>query len=107
MKVYCYSGHLPLAIDLMKEGFYISFAGPLTYKNAKKTVEVAGKIPLDRILIETDCPYLSPEPLRGKRNEPANVSYTAAKLAAIRNKPPEEIAYLTARNTKQVFRIND
>ena len=105
--LHCYSGHLPLAIDLMKEGFYISFAGPLTYKNAKKTVEVAGKIPLDRILIETDCPYLSPEPLRGKRNEPANVSYVAAKLAAIRNKSPEEIAYLTARNAKQVFRIND
>lgn len=105
--LHCYSGHLPLAIDLMKEGFYISFAGPLTYKNAKKTVEVAGKIPLDRILIETDCPYLSPEPLRGKRNEPANVSYVAAKLASIRNKSPEEIAYLTARNTKQVFRIND
>lgn len=105
--LHCYSGHLPLAVDLMKEGFYISFAGPLTYKNAKKTVEVAGKIPLDRILIETDCPYLSPEPLRGKRNEPANVSYIAGKLAAIRNKPLEEIAYLTARNTKQVFRIND
>ena len=105
--LHCYSGHLPLAIDLMKEGFYISFAGPLTYKNAKKTVEVAGKIPLDRILIETDCPYLSPEPLRGKRNEPANVSHIAEKLAAIRNKPVEEIAYLTALNTKQVFRIND
>lgn len=105
--LHCYSGHLPLAIDLMKEGFYLSFAGPLTYKNAKKTVEVAGKIPLDRILIETDCPYLSPEPLRGKRNEPANVSHIAAKLAAIRNKSLEEIAYLTARNAKQVFRIKD
>ena len=93
----------------MKEGFYISFAGPLTYKNARKTVEVAGKISLEKILIETDCPYLTPEPLRGKikRNEPANVSHVAAKLAEIRNKPLEEIAYITALNTKRVFRIND
>ena len=82
-------------------------AGPLTYKNAKKTVEVAGKIPLDRILVETDCPYLTPEPHRGKRNEPANVSYTASKLAAIRNQDPQEIAYMTGLNTRRVFRIND
>ena len=64
--MHCYSGHLPLAIELMKEGFYISFAGPLTYKNARKTVEVASRITLDRILIETDCPYLTPEPLAGE-----------------------------------------
>lgn len=103
--MHCYSGRLPLAVELMREGFYISFAGPLTYKNAKKTHEVAAKIPMDRILLETDCPYLSPEPLRGKRNEPANVKYVAQKMAEIRGKDIEEIAYITSLNAKKVFRI--
>lgn len=105
--MHCFSGFLPMAIDLMKQGFYISFAGPLTFKNAKKTVEVAAKIPQDRILIETDCPYLSPEPFRGKRNEPANVNYVAAKLAEIRQKSVEEITYMTSLNATNVFRIKD
>ncbi len=103
--LHCYSGHLPMAMDLMKAGFYISFAGPLTYKSAKKAHEVASKISLDRILIETDCPYLTPEPLRGKRNEPANVAHVAKKLAEIRNRSFEEIAYLTSRNARRVFRL--
>lgn len=103
--MHCYSGHLPLAIDLMKEGFYISFAGPVSFKNAHKTKEVAAHIPLDRILIETDCPYLAPEPLRGKPNEPANVVYVAQALAELRRKPVEEIAYLTSRNAAQVYRL--
>ncbi|MGS0745675.1 TatD family hydrolase [Syntrophomonas erecta subsp. sporosyntropha] len=105
--MHCYSGHLPLAIDFMKEDFYISFAGPLTFKNSKKSHEVAARIPLDRVLIETDCPYLTPEPHRGKRNEPALVTLVGAKLAEIRNKPVEEIAYLTSRNARQVYRIKD
>lgn len=105
--MHCFSGFLPMAIDLMKQGFYISFAGPLTFKNAKKTVEVAAKIPQDRILIETDCPYLSPEPFRGKRNEPARVSYIAAKLAEIRQKSVKEITYITSLNARKVFRIKD
>lgn len=104
--LHCYSGHLPLALDLMKAGFYISFAGPLTYKNAKKTHEVASRISLDRIMIETDCPYLTPEPLRGKRNEPAYVAYVARKLAELRNKSFDEIAYITSRNARQVFRLD-
>ncbi|MDD2586337.1 MAG: TatD family hydrolase [Syntrophomonadaceae bacterium] len=105
--MHCFSGFLPMAIDLMKQGFYISFAGPLTFKNAKKTVEVAAKMPQDRILIETDCPYLSPEPFRGKRNEPARVSYIAAKLAEIRQKSVKEITYITSLNARKVFRIKD
>lgn len=105
--MHCYSGHLPLAVELMREGFYISFAGPLTFKNNKKSQEVAAKIPMDRILIETDCPYLAPEPLRGKLNEPANVRYTAEKLASIRQKTLDEIAYLTTRNARKVYRIKD
>lgn len=103
--MHCFSGHLPMAMDLMKEGFFISLAGPLTYKNARKTVEVASRITLERILVETDCPYLSPEPLRGKRNEPAHVAYVADKLAEIRQKSIEEIAYQTSCNTCRVFRI--
>ena len=103
--MHCYSGHLPLAVELMKIGFYLSFAGPVTYKNAKKTQEVAAKVPLDRILVETDCPYLTPEPLRGKKNEPANVLYVAEKIAQLRQKSLEEIAYQTTLNAHKVFRI--
>ncbi|NLF44860.1 MAG: TatD family hydrolase [Syntrophomonadaceae bacterium] len=103
--MHCYSGHLPLAVELMKIGFYISFAGPVTYKNAKKTQEVAAKIPLDRMLVETDCPYLTPEPLRGKKNEPANVLYVAEKIAQLRQKSLDEIAYQTTLNAHKVFRI--
>jgi TatD DNase family protein len=104
--MHCYSGHLPLAIDLMKEGFHISFAGPVTFKNARKSHEVAAHIPLDRLLIETDCPYLTPEPLRGKSNEPAYVVHVAEAIARLRRKPVEEIAYLTSRNAAQVYRLN-
>lgn len=105
--MHCYSGNLPLALELMKEGFYISFAGPLTYKNARKTHEVAARISMERILIETDCPYLTPEPMRGKRNEPAYVKHTATKLAELRNKSVEEIGYITSLNTRRVFRLPD
>lgn len=105
--MHCYSGALPMANELIKLGFYISFAGPLTFKNAHKAHEVAAKIPMDRILLETDCPYLSPEPLRGKLNEPANVKYVAAKLAELRSRNSDEIAYLTGLNARKVYRIKD
>lgn len=105
--MHCYSGGLPMAVELIKEGFYISFAGPITFKNARKAQEVAIKIPMDKILIETDCPYLTPEPFRGKLNEPAHVQYTAAKLAELRNKGTDEIAYLTNVNARKVYRIKD
>lgn len=105
--MHCYSGALPMANELIKLGFYISFAGPLTFKNAKKAHEVAVKIPMDKILVETDCPYLSPEPLRGKLNEPANVKYVAAKLAELRGKSMDEIAYLTNLNARKAFRMKD
>jgi len=105
--MHCYSGHLPLAIEMMKNGFYISLAGPLTFKNAHKTHEVAAKISLERILVETDCPFLTPEPFRGKRNEPAYVKYVAQKLAELRKMSVEKIEYRTNLNAKRVFRIND
>jgi len=105
--MHCYSGALPMANELIKLGFYISFAGPLTFKNASKAHETAAKIPIDKILVETDCPYLSPEPFRGKLNEPANAKYVAAKLAELRNKSIDEIAYLTNLNARKVYRIKD
>lgn len=105
--MHCYSGHLPMAIELMKAGFYISFAGPVTFNNARKTQEVAANIPLDRILIETDCPYLAPEPMRGKQNEPAYVSYIARKIAEIRRKEMDEIAYITSRNAEKIFNLGN
>ncbi|MGI6512795.1 MAG: TatD family hydrolase [Syntrophomonadales bacterium] len=101
--MHCYSGRLPLAVELMKQGFMISFAGPLTFSNAKKSVEVAARVPLDRILVETDCPYLTPEPYRGKRNEPLYVWEVAKKLAEIHRKSLQEIAYITAYNTRRVL----
>lgn len=105
--MHCYSGHLPLAIEFMSLGFYISFAGPITYKNAQKTHEVASKMTLERMVIETDCPYLAPEPIRGKRNEPSYVRSVAEKIAELRNKTLEEIAYLTTRNAEKLFRISE
>lgn len=103
--MHCYSGSLPLAIEAVKAGFYISLAGPLTYKNARRAQEVAAKLPMERLLVETDCPYLTPEPLRGKVNEPAHVRLVAAKMAELRHQHPDEIAYLTWRNACQVYRI--
>lgn len=103
--MHCYSGNLPLALEAIKAGFYISFAGPLTYKNARKSHEVVIKIPMDRLLVETDCPYLTPEPLRGKVNEPGNVRFTIEKMAALRNQHPDEVGYLTDRNACRVYRI--
>lgn len=103
--MHCYSGSLPLAIESMKEGFYISFAGPLTYKNARKPQEIAAKIPIDRLLVETDCPYLTPEPWRGRLNEPAYVRYIVEKMAELRGQHPDEIAYLTGRNARRVYGI--
>jgi TatD DNase family protein len=105
--MHCFSGNLPLALESIKEGFYISFAGPLTYKNAKRAQEVVVKIPQNRLLVETDCPYLTPEPLRGKLNEPAHVRFVVQKMAELRQQHPDEIAYLTGRNAREVYRIKD
>ncbi len=105
--MHCFSGSLPLALESIKEGFYISFAGPLTYKNARKAQEVVVKIPQNRLLVETDCPYLTPEPWRGKLNEPANVSRVVQKMAELRQQHPDEMAYLTGRNAREVYRLKD
>ena len=87
----------------MKLGFYISIAGPVTYKNARHLPEVVKNIPLDHLLIETDSPYLTPSPYRGKTNEPANVFFVAEKIAAIRGMAVEEIGAITTKNAKAFY----
>lgn len=103
--MHCFSGSKEMALECIKLGLYISFAGPLTFKNAKKTVEAAQDIPLEKILIETDCPYLTPHPFRGKRNEPSRVVLVAQKLAEIKNMPLEQIAEITTHNAKNIFSL--
>ncbi|MBP1759637.1 MAG: hydrolase, TatD family [Firmicutes bacterium] len=102
---HCYSGSWEMAEILLKLGFYLSFAGPITYKNARNTVEVAKHAPIDRILVETDSPYLTPEPRRGKRNEPAYVREIVKKLAEIKGLSIEEMSFQTMRNAECVFRL--
>ena len=99
----------PLNRELVKEalklGFYISFAGPITFKNSKNANEIIEMVPLDRILIETDSPYLSPEPNRGKRNDSRNVKFIAEKIANVKQLKIEEIAKITYENTSRVFNL--
>ncbi|MGQ0666879.1 MAG: TatD family hydrolase [Nitrospiraceae bacterium] len=107
---HCFSGDAWLAKDALDLGFYLSFSGIVTFQNAAMLREIAKTVPLDRLLIETDCPYLTPAPHRGKRNEPAYVSLVAAQLAAIRADDPamsvETIGQFTTQNAKRLFRIS-
>ncbi len=100
----------PFNRELIKEGlklgFYISIAGPITFKNSKNAEEIANLIPLNKLLIETDSPYLAPEPVRGTRNDPRNVKYTAQKIADLRKVSIDEIAKATYQNAKDIFNIN-
>lgn len=97
----------PLNRELVKEalklGFYISFAGPITFKNSKNANEIMEMVPMDRMLIETDSPYLSPEPLRGKRNDPRNVRFVAQKVAEVKGMTLEEVAQITYQNAERLF----
>ena len=102
---HCYSGSAEMAKELVKRGWYIGFTGVLTFKNARKAVEVASAIPLDRIVLETDCPYMSPEPFRGKRNDPGKLYRMAEKLAEVRGLTVEEIHTITTENGKRLYRI--
>ena len=102
---HCYSGSAEMARQLVDKGWYIGFTGVLTFKNARKAVEVAASIPLERIVLETDCPYMAPEPFRGKRNDPGKLYRMAEKLAEIRGLTPEEIHHITAENGKRLYRI--
>ncbi len=102
---HCYSGSAEMARQLVDKGWYIGFTGVLTFKNARKAIEVASSIPLDRIVLETDCPYMSPEPFRGRRNDPGKLYRMAEKLAEIRGMTVEEIHAITMENGKRLYRI--
>ena len=102
---HCYSGSLEMAKWLIKRGWYIGFTGVLTFKNARKALEVAENIPLNRIVLETDCPYMAPEPFRGRRNDPGKLYRMAEKLAEIRGLTIEEIHTITMENGKNLYHI--
>lgn len=103
--LHSFSSSTEMAKKYIDMGFYISFSGPVTFKNAKQPKTVAKEIPLDHILVETDSPYLTPEPHRGKRNEPLNVRYVAGKIAELKGLTFEEVARKTSENTKKLFNI--
>ena len=103
--IHCCSASAEMVREYLNMGFYISFAGPITFKNAAGPVSASQAVPLDRLLIETDSPYLAPVPLRGRRNEPANVRYVLEKQAEIHGVPPEELADITFRNACALYRI--
>ena len=102
---HCYSGSREMAEELLKRGWYLGFDGPITYKNARKAIEVLEICPLDRLLIETDSPYLSPVPRRGKRNDSRNLRYVTEKIAEIKGLTAEEVAAATMENGRRLFKI--
>ncbi|WHY97725.1 TatD family hydrolase [Peribacillus simplex] len=104
--MHCFSGSAETALECINMNFYISLGGPVTFKNAKKPKEVAKAVPLDRLLIETDCPYLAPHPYRGKRNEPSYVKLVAEQIAEIKQLTLEEVSQATTENAKKLFGIN-
>jgi TatD DNase family protein len=102
---HCFSGSLEMAQEVLRLGFYISIAGPVTFANAHKLLEIAREVPIDRLLVETDSPYLTPHPHRGKRNEPAHVRLVAEKVAELRGVDFETLAAATTENVKRLFHI--
>lgn len=103
--MHCFSGSVEFARECVKAGFYLGIGGVVTFKNAVKMKEVAKDIPLERILLETDAPYLTPVPFRGKENQPAYVKYVAEEIASLRGISVEEVAQITTENAKTVFNI--
>ena len=102
---HCFSGSAEMASELIKSGWYLGFDGPITYKNARKAIEVLEITPLERILVETDSPYLCPVPMRGKRNDSRNLVYIISKIAEIKGIEPEQAAFITFENGKRLFGI--
>lgn len=103
---HAFSGSWEMAKEVLNLGFYIAIGGPVTFTNARKVLEVARKVPLDRLLLETDCPYLTPHPYRGKRNEPGYVKLVAEKIAELKNVPFEEVCRVTKENGQKLFQIS-
>ena len=102
---HCYSGSAEMAAELLRRGWYLGFDGPVTYKNARKAIEVLELCPLDRILLETDSPYLSPVPMRGRRNDSRNLRYIAQKIAEIKGMTEQELALAARDNGRRLFGI--
>lgn len=105
--VHCFSGSVEMAKEIVKLGMYIGLGGAVTFKNAKKPVEVAQFLPLDKLVLETDCPYMSPVPYRGKRNDSSLIKYTAEFISELRNIPVQELLNITTDNANKVFGINE
>ena len=102
---HCFSGSAEMAKQLVKKGWYIGFTGVLTFNNARRAIEAAAAIPIERIVLETDCPFMAPTPFRGKRNHPGYLYRMAEKLAEIKQLPLEEVERITTANGKQLYRI--
>ncbi len=102
---HCYAGSAEMAKELVRKGWYIGFTGVITFKNARKLVETALTIPMERMVVETDCPYMAPEPFRGRRNDPGYLYRMAEKLAELRNISREEMEDITFQNGRRLFRI--
>ncbi len=100
---HCFSGSTEMAAELLKRGWYLGFDGPITYKNARKAIEVLEMCPLDRIVIETDSPYLTPVPNRGKRNDSTQLRHVTARIAEVKGMSAEEIEHLTLENGRRLF----
>ena len=101
--IHCYSYSPEMAMEFIKMGYYIGIGGVVTFKNAKKLKETVEKIPLERILLETDCPYMAPEPNRGKRNDSRNIPYIVAKIAELKQVTPEEVEQITWQNAMNFY----
>lgn len=102
---HCYSGSAEMAKELVRRGYYVGFTGVLTFKNARRAVEAACAVPLERIVLETDCPYMSPEPFRGKRNDPGRIYRMAERLAEIRGIEVHKVCQITLENGKNLYRL--
>lgn len=103
--VHCFSGSAETAKEIIKLGMYIGFTGVITFNNAKKAIRSLEAVPVDRLMIETDCPYMSPVPFRGKRCDSSMIAYTAEKAAEIKNLPVQELLDITCRNGMELYRI--
>ncbi len=103
--LHCFSGSVETAREIIKLGMYIGMGGVITFKNSRKAVEVISDIPIEKLVLETDCPYLSPIPFRGKRNHSGMIQYTAEKIAEIKNIPVEYVLKITLENAKKVYNI--
>ena len=103
--MHCFSGSAETAREIVTMGMYVGFTGVVTFKNAKKALKALEAVPLDRLLVETDCPYMAPEPNRGKRNYSGYLPYTVAAMAAVKGVSPDEMAEITAKNAERLFNI--